>query len=84
MGGSGEGPLAGTIWVVTGRLESMSRNDAEQRLRSLGAKTASSVSVKTSRVLVGSSAGSKRKKAEALDITIIEESEWLAMLEELE
>ena len=80
----GEGPLAGTIWVVTGKLESMGRDDAEQRLRALGAKTASSVSGKTSTVLAGPGAGSKRKKAEALGVKIIDEMEWLAMMEELE
>ena len=81
---SGEGPLAGTTWVVTGKLESMSRGDAEQRLRALGAKTASSVSAKTSTVLAGPGAGSKRKKAEELGISIVDEIEWLAMLEEME
>ncbi len=81
---SGEGPLSGTIWVVTGKLESMSRGDAEQRLRSLGAKTASSVSTKTSYVLAGPGAGSKRKKAEELGISIVDETEWLAMLEGME
>ena len=81
---SGEGPLAGTTWVVTGKLESMSRGDAEQRLRALGAKTASSVSEKTSAVLAGPGAGSKRKKAEELGISIVDETEWLAMLEEME
>ena len=80
---SGEGPLADTIWVVTGKLESMTRGDAEQRLRSLGAKTASSVSAKTSSVLAGPGAGSKRKKAEELGISIVDETEWLAMLEEM-
>ena len=81
---SGEGPLAGATWVVTGKLESMSRGDAEQRLRALGAKTASSVSAKTSNVLAGPGAGSKRKKAEELGISIVDETEWLAMLEEME
>ena len=81
---SGEGPLAGTTWAVTGKLESMSRGDAEQRLRALGAKTASSVSEKTSAVLAGPGAGSKRKKAEELGISIVDETEWLAMLEEME
>ena len=81
---SGEGPLAGTTWVVTGKLESMSRGDAEQRLRALGAKTASSVSAKTNTVLAGPGAGSKRKKAEELGISIVDETEWLAMLEEME
>jgi DNA ligase (NAD+) len=81
---SGEGPLAGTTWVVTGKLKSMSRGDAEQRLRALGAKTASSVSAKTSTVLAGPGAGSKRKKAEELGIPIVDETECLAMLEEME
>jgi DNA ligase (NAD+) len=81
---SGEGPLAGTTWVVTGKLESMARDDAEQRLRALGAKTASSVSAKTSNVLAGPGAGSKRKKAESLGISIMDESEWLVMLGEFE
>ena len=81
---SGEGPLAGTTWVVTGKLESMGRDDAEQRLRALGAKTASSVSAKTSTVLAGPGAGSKRKKAESLGVSIMDESEWLVMLGELE
>lgn len=81
---SGDGPLAGTTWVVTGKLESMGRDDAEQRLRSLGAKTASSVSSKTSTVLAGPGAGSKRKKAEDLGVAIIDEPQWLAMIEELE
>lgn len=80
----GDGPLAGTVWVVTGKLETTGRDDAEQRLRALGAKTASSVSSKTSTVLAGPGAGSKRKKAEALGVSIIDEAEWLAMLEEFE
>jgi DNA ligase (NAD+) len=84
MEASGDGPLAGTTWVVTGKLESMGRDDAEQRLRSLGAKTASSVSSKTSTVLAGPGAGSKRKKAEDLGVAIIDEPQWLAMIEELE
>ncbi len=80
----GDGPLAGAIWVVTGKLESMGRDNAEQRLRALGAKTTGSVSAKTTTVLAGSGAGSKRKKAETLGIEIIDESEWLALMEELE
>ena len=81
---AGDGPLAGTVWVVTGKLETIGRDDAEQRLRALGAKTASSVSSRTSTVLAGPGAGSKRKKAEALGVSIIDETQWLAMLEELE
>ena len=57
---------------------------AEQRLRAMGAKTASSVSAKTNTVLAGPGAGSKRKKAEMLGIEIIDESDWLTLMEELE
>ena len=80
----GDGPLSGEIWVVTGKLDSMSRDEVEQRLRALGAKTASSVSAKTSTVLAGPGAGSKRKKAESLGVPIIDEAQWLRMMEELE
>ena len=80
----GDGPLSGEIWVVTGKLDAMSRDEVEQRLRALGAKTASSVSAKTSTVLAGPGAGSKRKKAESLGVPIIDEAQWLRMMEELE
>ena len=60
----------------------MGRDDAEQRLRAMGAKTASSVSAKSSTVLAGPGA-SKRRKAEMLGIQIIDESDWLTLMEEL-
>ena len=80
----GDGPLSGESWVVTGKVDSMSRDEVEQRLRALGAKTSSSVSAKTSTVLAGPGAGSKRKKAESLGVPIIDEAHWLRMMEELE
>ncbi|MDG2460366.1 MAG: NAD-dependent DNA ligase LigA [Luminiphilus sp.] len=79
---SGDGPLAGTTWVVTGKLDSMGRSDAEARLRALGAKTANSVSSQTTSVVAGVGAGSKRKKAEALGIAILDETALLELLEE--
>jgi DNA ligase (NAD+) len=78
---AGDGPLAGTIWVVTGKLMAMSREEAESRLRALGAKTASSVSTKTTSVVAGPGAGSKRKRAESLAIPIIDETALIDVLE---
>ncbi len=76
-----ERPLAGQTWVVTGTLQSMSREEAKEQLRSLGAKAAGSVSAKTDCLLAGTAAGSKLAKAEKLGIPVLDESAFLAMLE---
>ena len=70
--GAGEQPLAGQIWVLTGSL-SMPRAQARTILESLGAKVTGSVSAKTSIVLAGEAAGSKRTKAEKLGVEVIDE-----------
>ena len=75
-----EGPLTGQTWVVSGRLESCSRDEAEERLRALGARTAKSVSGKTSVLLAGPGAGSKLAKAESLGVEVIDEAEFLRRL----
>ena len=76
-------PLLGESWVLTGTLTTMKREDAKHHLQTLGAKVAGSVSAKTTCVVAGESAGSKLKKAQELDVRIIDETEFCAMLERL-
>ena len=57
-----EGPLTGTQYVITGTLESMSREQAREALEALGAKVSDNVSKKTTGVIVGESPGSKAAK----------------------
>ena len=73
-------PLAGQTWVVTGKLENMSRDDAKAHLQALGAKVAGSVSAKTTCVVAGPGAGSKLDKARELDVSVIDEAALLALL----
>ena len=77
-------PLEGQTYVLTGTLESMSRDDAKQRLLILGAKVSGSVSKKTACVIAGPGAGSKLADAEKLGVRVIDETAFLAMLNELE
>ena len=77
-----EGTLSGQTWVVTGKLESMSRDEAGSIIRRHGGQTAGSVSKKTDVLLAGPGAGSKLSKAESLGIRIIDEASFLALLEE--
>jgi DNA ligase (NAD+) len=79
---SGEQPLAGEIWVLTGAL-SMPRIQAKNLLESLGAKVTGSVSAKTSTLLAGEAAGSKLTKAQKLGIKVISESDFVEYLESL-
>lgn len=80
---SQQAPLAGKTFVLTGTLETMTRNEAKERLLALGAKVAGSVSAKTHCVVAGPGAGSKLTKAEALGLTIMDETAFSAFLEGL-
>jgi DNA ligase (NAD+) len=73
--------LAGKTLVLTGSLKSMTREEAAEKLRDLGAKVSSSVSKKTSYVVVGKEPGSKFTKAKQLGVKIINEQQLLNMLE---
>ncbi|MCO7568463.1 NAD-dependent DNA ligase LigA [Pseudomonas chlororaphis] len=75
-------PLAGKTWVLTGSLELMSRDVAKEKLESLGAKVAGSVSAKTHCVVAGPGAGSKLAKANELGLQVLDEAAFVAFLSE--
>ena len=77
----GSGVFSGMSIVVTGTLESLTRDQAEEAIISAGGKAASSVSKNTAFVLAGASAGSKLAKAESLGVEVISEAEFLKRLE---
>lgn len=71
------GPLVGTTWVITGTLESMSREEAKDKIKALGGDISESVSKKTTYVVVGGNPGSKYDKAQKLGVSILDENEFL-------
>ena len=72
--------LKGLTFVLTGTLESMSRESAKEKIRSLGGEVSESVSKKTNYVVVGEEPGSKYEKAKKLGVKTIEEEEFLKMI----
>lgn len=76
----GLGVFSGMSIVVTGTLESLTRDQAEEAIIAAGGKAASSVSKNTAFVLAGASAGSKLAKAESLGVGVISEAEFLKRL----
>ena len=74
--------LAGKTIVVTGTLENFSRQQAEQAIRQAGGKPSNSVSKKTDFVLAGENPGSKLDKARKLGVEVIDEEQFLKMMEE--
>ncbi len=74
-------PVAGQTWVLTGTLEHMSRDEARERLEALGATVAGSVSARTHAVVAGAKAGSKLERARALGVRILDEAEFMELLQ---
>ena len=74
------GALTGRTYVITGTLSAMTREQAEAALKRLGAKVASSVSKKTTGVIVGAEAGSKAEKARELGVPKLDEAAFLDLI----
>ena len=77
-----QGPLSGKTFVVTGTLDSMSRDEAAAAIERLGGKVGSAVSRKTTYLVVGAEAGSKLEKAQALGVKTLTEDEFRAIIME--
>src|SRR5438132_11140294 len=73
-------PLAGTTFVLTGTLPSMTREEATEKIEALGGHVSGSVSKKTDYVLAGAEAGSKLDNAKELGVRVIDEKEFRKML----
>ena len=73
-------PLAGKTFVLTGTLDTMSRDDAKRALQALGAKVAGSVSKRTDFVVAGANPGSKLDKAQTLGITVLGDDGLMELL----
>lgn len=81
---AGPQPLAGRTYVITGELAAMSREEAQQKLEALGAKVTTSVSKRTTALIVGADPGaSKSEKARALGIQTLDEAALMELLEPL-
>ncbi|CAH1041918.1 NAD-dependent DNA ligase LigA [Halomonas sp. TD01] len=76
----GPTPLKGQTWVLTGTMDTMTRDDGKARLQALGAKVAGSVSKKTTCLVAGEAAGSKLTKAEQLGVEVIDEATFIERL----
>jgi DNA ligase (NAD+) len=73
-------PISGKVFVLTGGLASMTRDEAKNRLTALGAKVSESVSRNTDYVVVGTDPGSKADKARALGVRMMDEKEFLGLV----
>ena len=76
------GALSGKTFVLTGKLEGFTRGEAQARIEQLGGRVSSSVSKATDMVVVGEDAGSKLSKAQDLGVAIVDEADFVRLLDE--
>ena len=74
---SADGPWKGQSWVLTGSLETLTRPEAEERIRALGGTPGSSVSKRTHTVVTGATPGSKLARAQELGVRVLDERAFL-------
>ena len=77
---TGDQPLEGKIFVLTGALQKMTRSQASEAIKNAGGKVTTSVSKKTDYVVVGESPGSKYDRAQKLGIQILTEEEFISLI----
>lgn len=79
---SADHPANGVTFVVTGKLESMSRSEAQSRIKTLGGKATGTVTRKTNYLVAGEAAGSKLAKAQRLGVHVITEDEFISFMDD--
>ncbi|MEE8045406.1 MAG: NAD-dependent DNA ligase LigA [Dehalococcoidia bacterium] len=79
---SADHPANGVTFVVTGRLDTMSRSEAQSRIKTLGGKATGSVTKKTNYLVAGAEAGSKLAKAQRLGVHVINEAEFISFMDD--
>ncbi len=77
----GSGPLEGKTFVLTGTLPNLKRSEAKARIEAAGGKVTGSVSKKTDYLVAGADPGSKRRKAEELEVEVIDEAALLTLVD---
>ncbi|RWX42807.1 BRCA1 C Terminus (BRCT) domain-containing protein, partial [Candidatus Electrothrix communis] len=80
QGDSENNPLEGAIFLFTGTLSQMSRNEAKQLVKDLGGRVVSGLSKKVTHLVAGEKAGSKLKKAQEMGVTVVGEEEFLGVV----